>query len=164
MTTFIIATTFIPEESRIWAVVLYCFSTVGYESIPVTGAPVNIYDLSPKYAGVITGISHSISQGISAFAPSLVDWVCTDLVGKLIFAASDSLTYISWSQTDAAQWRTVFIIATIFALSTGIFFAIFGSGQKQNWGTESESDAQIEAVMKRKGSVFSISSIAIWNC
>ncbi|ENN73841.1 hypothetical protein YQE_09561, partial [Dendroctonus ponderosae] len=141
MTTAVICTTYIPEQLRIWAVVLYCIVTIADESISMTGVSVNIYDLSPKYAGIITGISHSISQGVSAFAPSLVDWVCTDL-------------------SDASQWRTVFIITSVIALSSAIFFAIFASSQRQNWGTESEEDARIEAVIKRKGSIFSIYSLA----
>ncbi|KAH1028763.1 hypothetical protein HUJ05_002093 [Dendroctonus ponderosae] len=141
MTTAVICTTYIPEQLRIWAVVLYCIVTIADESISITGVSVNIYDLSPKYAGIITGISHSISQGVSAFAPSLVDWVCTDL-------------------SDASQWRTVFIITSVIALSSAIFFAIFASSQRQNWGTESEEDARIEAVIKRKGSIFSIYSLA----
>ncbi|XP_066252258.1 putative inorganic phosphate cotransporter [Euwallacea similis] len=124
--------TFVPIEHRNWTVGIICIAEPFIMMAGVGGAGVNTLDISPKYAGIISGIESTFSSTLAIFAPLVVDWVCGEYIN------------------DISRWRIVFVIAGAFAIGTAIFFALFATDQRQNWDDENEEE---EGKERRKSPV-----------
>ncbi|XP_028578610.2 sialin isoform X2 [Podarcis muralis] len=81
------------------------FSTSGYS--------INHLDIAPSYAGILLGITNSFGT-------------IPGMVGPLV---AKSLTH----SNTVGEWQTVFYIAAAINLFGAIFFALFSSGEVQDW-------------------------------
>ncbi|CAH1252322.1 CYP2U1 [Branchiostoma lanceolatum] len=97
------------------SVVAACFVAAAYGSHAAREvvANANIFDIAPRYASVISGISRGISRVVGLTFPLLVT------------AITKNKTLQEWS-------HVVLIKACVFAV-TALIFGAFGSGQEQPW-------------------------------
>lgn len=87
----------------------------------VGGANVNALDVSPVFAGVISGVASTFSQSFAIFAPLSVDWIIHD-------------------ETSAAEWKTIFLMTAGIVVATAIFFVIFATDKRQEqWEVKTNS-------------------------
>ncbi|XP_067150209.1 sialin isoform X3 [Apteryx mantelli] len=78
-----------------------------------SGYSINHLDIAPSYAGILLGITNSFAT-------------IPGMVGPVI---AKNLTH----NNTVGEWQTVFYIAASINLFGAIFFALFGSGEVQDW-------------------------------
>uniref|UniRef100_A0A8C7UYA1 Solute carrier family 17 member 8 n=1 Tax=Oncorhynchus mykiss TaxID=8022 RepID=A0A8C7UYA1_ONCMY len=97
---------------------------VGFSGFAISGFNVNHLDIAPRYASILMGISNGVG--------TLSGMVCPLIVGALT------------KHKTRLEWQNVFVIAAIVHYTGVIFYAIFASGEKQDWADpESTSDDKI---------------------
>ncbi|XP_077289112.1 putative inorganic phosphate cotransporter [Arctopsyche grandis] len=109
----LIILSYIPTSNVIWCLTILTVS-VGMSSACNVGLMMNHIDLAPNFAGVMMGITNSISNAIGVFAPISVGQILKDT-------------------SDPIQWRMVFFITVIINSAMNLVFLIFGSAEKQDW-------------------------------
>uniref|UniRef100_A0A8C1MTJ6 Solute carrier family 17 member 8 n=1 Tax=Cyprinus carpio TaxID=7962 RepID=A0A8C1MTJ6_CYPCA len=94
---------------------------VGFSGFAISGFNVNHLDIAPRYASILMGISNGVG--------TLSGMVCPLIVGALT------------KHKTRLEWQHVFVIASMVHYTGVIFFAIFASGEKQDWADpENTSD------------------------
>ncbi|XP_056137822.1 vesicular glutamate transporter 3 [Lampris incognitus] len=86
---------------------------VGFSGFAISGFNVNHLDIAPRYASILMGISNGVG--------TLSGMVCPLIVGALT------------KNKTRLEWQNVFVIAAMVHYSGVIFYAIFASGEKQDW-------------------------------
>uniref|UniRef100_A0A8C6PUP0 Solute carrier family 17 member 8 n=1 Tax=Nothobranchius furzeri TaxID=105023 RepID=A0A8C6PUP0_NOTFU len=86
---------------------------VGFSGFAISGFNVNHLDIAPRYASILMGISNGVG--------TLSGMVCPLIVGALT------------RHKTRLEWQHVFIIASMVHYSGVIFYAIFASGEQQDW-------------------------------
>ncbi|KAM6960826.1 vesicular glutamate transporter 3 [Aplochiton taeniatus] len=86
---------------------------VGFSGFAISGFNVNHLDIAPRYASILMGISNGVG--------TLSGMVCPLIVGALT------------KNKTRLEWQHVFVIASMVHYSGVIFYAIFASGEKQDW-------------------------------
>uniref|UniRef100_A0A8C9MUB6 Solute carrier family 17 member 8 n=1 Tax=Serinus canaria TaxID=9135 RepID=A0A8C9MUB6_SERCA len=77
------------------------------------GFNVNHLDIAPRYASILMGISNGVG--------TLSGMVCPLIVGAMT------------KHKTREEWQNVFLIAALVHYSGVIFYALFASGEKQEW-------------------------------
>ncbi|XP_050308597.1 putative inorganic phosphate cotransporter [Anthonomus grandis grandis] len=113
---------FVPAEN-VYLIEALLIITVGINAAIWCGFQVNPVDLSPRYSGILMGVSNGSSNIFSIISPSMVDFVISDL-------------------SDQKQWRVVFIIAAAAYTASNIFYLIFAQAELQWW--DSPEKHQVE--------------------
>ncbi|EMP28334.1 Vesicular glutamate transporter 3 [Chelonia mydas] len=94
---------------------------VGFSGFAISGFNVNHLDIAPRYASILMGISNGVG--------TLSGMVCPLIVGAMT------------KHKTREEWQNVFLIAALVHYSGVIFYAIFASGEKQEWADpESHSE------------------------
>uniref|UniRef100_A0A8C1G574 Solute carrier family 17 member 8 n=1 Tax=Cyprinus carpio TaxID=7962 RepID=A0A8C1G574_CYPCA len=94
---------------------------VGFSGFAISGFNVNHLDIAPRYASILMGISNGVG--------TLSGMVCPLIVGALT------------KHKTRLEWQHVFVIASMVHYTGVIFYAIFASGEKQDWADpENTSD------------------------
>ncbi|KAG7217371.1 hypothetical protein INR49_021538 [Caranx melampygus] len=94
---------------------------VGFSGFAISGFNVNHLDIAPRYASILMGISNGVG--------TLSGMVCPLIVGALT------------KHKTRLEWQNVFVIAAMVHYSGVIFYAIFASGEQQDWANpESTSE------------------------
>ncbi|XP_036373950.1 vesicular glutamate transporter 3 [Megalops cyprinoides] len=94
---------------------------VGFSGFAISGFNVNHLDIAPRYASILMGISNGVG--------TLSGMVCPLIVGALT------------KHKTRLEWQNVFVIAAMVHYTGVVFYAIFASGEKQDWADpESTSD------------------------
>ncbi|KAH1015762.1 hypothetical protein HUJ04_007097 [Dendroctonus ponderosae] len=75
------------SSTRTFAVVLLSLANIAY-SATLVGYSVNHVDLSPRFAGILQGISNAISQAIAMFSPLIVHFLVKDR--RIVCSANSS--------------------------------------------------------------------------
>ncbi|KAH0616781.1 hypothetical protein JD844_028168 [Phrynosoma platyrhinos] len=86
---------------------------VGFSGFAISGFNVNHLDIAPRYASILMGISNGVG--------TLSGMVCPLIVGAMT------------KHKTREEWQNVFLIASLVHYSGVIFYAIFASGEKQEW-------------------------------
>ncbi|XP_053356584.1 vesicular glutamate transporter 3 isoform X2 [Clarias gariepinus] len=86
---------------------------VGFSGFAISGFNVNHLDIAPRYASILMGISNGVG--------TLSGMVCPLIVGALT------------KHKTRREWQNVFVIASTVHYCGVIFYAIFASGEKQDW-------------------------------
>uniref|UniRef100_A0AAZ3R1M6 Major facilitator superfamily (MFS) profile domain-containing protein n=1 Tax=Oncorhynchus tshawytscha TaxID=74940 RepID=A0AAZ3R1M6_ONCTS len=94
---------------------------VGFSGFAISGFNVNHLDIAPRYASILMGISNGVG--------TLSGMVCPLIVGALT------------KHKTRLEWQNVFVIAAMVHYTGVIFYAIFASGDKQEWA-EQESTSE----------------------
>jgi ACS family sodium-dependent inorganic phosphate cotransporter-like MFS transporter 5 len=117
--------------------VFLIIAAVGTAGISFAGWSVNHLDLAPPYAGTLMGITNTLATMPGFIGPSVVG-------------------AITYRNHTAEAWRKVFYIAAgVYGFGT-LFYALFGSGEKQPWADVAQQPAQpaeeeLKNVEKRTG-------------
>ncbi|CAM1304127.1 Uncharacterised protein g3683 [Pycnogonum litorale] len=98
--------------STVQAIVFLAFA-VGMDGFAVSGYNVNHLDISPKYAGILMGITNT-----AATIPGIVTPV---FKGAVVV------------HKTAAEWRIIFYVSAIIYACGAVFYGIFSSGNIQSW-------------------------------
>ncbi|KAK5902458.1 hypothetical protein CesoFtcFv8_007706 [Champsocephalus esox] len=86
---------------------------VGFSGFAISGFNVNHLDIAPRYASILMGISNGVG--------TLSGMVCPIIVGALT------------KNKTRLEWQHIFIIASMVHYTGVIFYAIFASGELQEW-------------------------------
>ncbi|RZB39599.1 inorganic phosphate cotransporter [Asbolus verrucosus] len=109
---------FVDSEQKDLALALLVIA-VGFNAAIFSGFNVNHIDLSPNHAGILMGITNSLSNIFSIIAPLAIE-------------------VIPYEQTDPILWRYVFCIAAGIYVVTDLFYVFFASGEVQPWNEDLE--------------------------
>lgn len=92
---------------------------VGFSGFAISGFNVNHLDIAPRYASILMGISNGVG--------TLSGMVCPLIVGALTI------------HKTRLEWQNVFVIASMVHYSGVIFYAIFASGEQQDWANPEDT-------------------------
>ena len=109
---FLIAVGFL-DCNRILIASVFVLS-ISSSSLSWCGFAVNPLDLAPNYAGTLMGLTNTLATVAGILAPKVVG----------------ALTY---HESTRAQWQKVFYIAAAIYGFGAATFAVFGSGELQDW-------------------------------
>ncbi|XP_044252989.1 putative inorganic phosphate cotransporter, partial [Tribolium madens] len=96
---------------------------VGSTGLGYSGCMVNLVDLAPNHAGTLLGITNCTATIFSILGPLSVQFFGSD-------------------KKDPILWRKVFWVAAGIYIGCGIFYAIFCSGELQEWNGGEEKEEQ----------------------
>ncbi|XP_055339515.1 sialin-like [Paramacrobiotus metropolitanus] len=99
-----------------YAAITVLVLAVGLDGIASSGYQFNHVDISPTYAGILMGLSNTVSSIPGMIGPSIVGVITDGPSGNSVVA-----------------WRLVFYITAAVSMSCAIFFAIFASGELGSW-------------------------------
>ncbi|NXQ24468.1 VGLU3 protein, partial [Alaudala cheleensis] len=86
---------------------------VGFSGFAISGFNVNHLDIAPRYASILMGISNGVG--------TLSGMVCPLIVGAMT------------KHKTREEWQNVFLIAALVHYTGVVFYAVFASGEKQEW-------------------------------
>ncbi|XP_050308596.1 putative inorganic phosphate cotransporter [Anthonomus grandis grandis] len=109
----IIYLSYLQPDQKLMSIVLMTAIYVS-QSAMVYGNIINMIDISPRFAGIIFGISNALGQCIALFAPLLVQFVVVH-------------------QNESSEWRIVFETTSVIITGTSIIFVLFACGSRQPW-------------------------------
>ncbi|RZC34300.1 vesicular glutamate transporter 1 [Asbolus verrucosus] len=87
---------------------------VAFSGFAISGFNVNHLDIAPRYASILMGISNGIGTIAGCICPYVVHLITS-------------------SNRTREQWRIVFIVSAIIHYVGIVFYAIFASGELQEW-------------------------------
>ncbi|XP_066258290.1 putative inorganic phosphate cotransporter [Euwallacea similis] len=111
---------FIPSDN-INVIETFLIMAVGVNAAIWCGFQVNHVDLSPKFSGILMGIGNGCSNIFSIISPMFVQWVVPD-------------------ESDASQWRVIFILAAAVYVVSDIFYLIYAQAELQWWDNVGEGE------------------------
>ncbi|KAJ8980969.1 hypothetical protein NQ317_013423 [Molorchus minor] len=133
---------YLPTTTTTASIFLLILS-VGLGGAVSPGYPMNSIDLSPTFAGVLSGISNGSSNVFAILAPLFVQLIVTD-------------------ETDAGQWKVVFLATTGVHVVINVIYVIFGSSEPEPWdppGKESSGKAAEATDAERRKKISTVSII-----
>jgi len=104
-------------------------TAVGCSGFAISGFNVNHLDIAPRYASILMGISNGVGTFSGMICPITTEQITKD-------HSSDELIF--------NEWGHVFLIASSIHFIGVIFYAIFASGEQQEWAMEKEEDTSLE--------------------
>ncbi|XP_050299089.1 vesicular glutamate transporter 2-like isoform X2 [Anthonomus grandis grandis] len=110
------------ENNAAIASVLIAATTAS--SAVTCGHILNHIDLSPRFAGILSGISNGIGQLIAILAPILVHFIVTD-------------------GTDKRLWRYTFIVGAAIGAISAVIFIILCSAERQWWDDVDKKENEV---------------------
>ena len=104
-------------------------TAVGCSGFAISGFNVNHLDIAPRYASILMGISNGVGTFSGMICPITTEQITKDhSTEELIFD----------------EWGRVFLIASSIHFIGVIFYAIFASGEQQEWAIEKDEDTSLE--------------------
>lgn len=104
-------------------------TAVGCSGFAISGFNVNHLDIAPRYASILMGISNGVGTFSGMICPITTEQITKD-------HSSDELVF--------DEWGHVFLIASSIHFIGVIFYAIFASGEQQEWAIDKEDDTVME--------------------
>lgn len=108
--TFLLLTGFASSPT---IAVVYLTFAIGCGGLAMSGFNVNHLDISPKYAGILMGISNTVATIPGILSPAIAGIITKDKTEK--------------------EWRVVFYISSSLYAFGAIMFALLASGKVQAW-------------------------------
>ncbi|XP_017054274.1 putative inorganic phosphate cotransporter [Drosophila ficusphila] len=93
------------------------------------GSSLNHVDLSPNFAGLLFGISSTLTSAAGVISPIIIGLAVTN-------------------ESDNTQWRSVFLGISVILFLGNLFYVIFGKMTVQPWNEPQSKDTQTEASPK----------------
>merc|ERR1719412_627833 len=100
-------------------------TAVGCSGFAISGFNVNHLDIAPRYASILMGISNGVGTFSGMICPITTEQITKDH---------------SSIDTIEDEWGHVFLIASSIHFLGVIFYAIFASGELQEWAVEKEEE------------------------
>lgn len=104
-------------------------TAVGCSGFAISGFNVNHLDIAPRYASILMGISNGVGTLSGMACPITTEQITKD---------HSSMELIE------NEWGHVFLIASSIHFIGVIFYAIFASGEQQDWAVEKSEDDPME--------------------
>merc|ERR1719357_1091238 len=127
---FLIAVAYSHTETQ---AVVALIIAVGSSGFAISGFNVNHLDIAPRYASILMGISN----GVGTFA-GMICPITTEQITKNPTGDHDDLM---------VEWQHVFLIASSIHFFGVIFYAIFASGELQDWAVAGPGEETMEMNM-----------------
>jgi len=104
-------------------VLVIVFITIGstFGSLAICGCAVNHLDIAPQYASILLGFTNTVAAIPGIVSPLIAGFIVTE-------------------QTNADQWKWIFILSASVYLLGCLLFGIFASGKLQPWAKISNED------------------------
>jgi len=112
---FLIGVAFARSETQ---AVAFLIIAVGCSGFAISGFNVNHLDIAPRYASILMGISNGVGTFAGMICPITTEQITKDHKDR------DELI---------SQWQTIFCIASGIHFFGVIFYAVFASGELQDW-------------------------------
>jgi hypothetical protein len=109
---------------------------VGCSGFAISGFNVNHLDIAPRYASILMGISNGVGTFSGMICP-----ITTEQITK----NHDSMENIM------SEWQKVFLIASSIHFFGVIFYAIFASGEIQDWAKAPPETETMEMDTEKAG-------------
>lgn len=113
----------------IWSLVL----AVGSSGFAISGFNVNHLDIAPRYASILMGISNGVGTFSGMICPITTEQITKD--------------HSSMEKIES-EWGHVFMIASGIHFCGVIFYAIFASGELQDWAVDNSG---VDEAMEMEG-------------
>jgi len=123
---FLIGVAFARNEATAVACLIIA---VGCSGFAISGFNVNHLDIAPRYASILMGISNGVGTFAGMICPITTEQITKD------HKNTDELIL---------QWQTVFCIASGIHFFGVIFYALFASGELQDWAKAAPCDETME--------------------
>merc|ERR1719499_963668 len=117
-------------NSRMTAVIALIIA-VGSSGFAISGFNVNHLDIAPRYASILMGISNGVGTFAGMICPIVTEQITKDETPGSPMGDSEI----------RLMWQKVFIIAALVHFVGVIFYAIFASGEIQDWAVAPPEDA-----------------------
>ncbi|KAI5639148.1 major facilitator superfamily domain-containing protein [Phthorimaea operculella] len=124
----LIGLSYAPETDKVLAVLMLTI-TVGINAGQYAGYMLVHIDLAPNFSACLMGITNFLANIISIIAPLVCGYIVDD-------------------ETDSAEWREVFLIATGVYFFTNLFFLLFATSEKQPWNEPKKYDIELNTTQK----------------
>ena len=102
---------------------------VGCSGFAISGFNVNHLDIAPRYASILMGISNGVGTLSGMACPITTEQITKDH---------------STTELIENEWGHVFLIASSIHFVGVIFYAIFASGEQQDWAVDKVEDDPME--------------------
>jgi len=102
------------------AVTLFALAA-GLNTMTVSGCKSGMLDIAPDYAGLVFGLSNTVSNIPGFLGPAIVGYLLTDY-------------------SDTTQWLTVFWISCAVHVGGSLLYLVQGSDQLQDWAVPREKE------------------------
>ena len=102
---------------------------VGCSGFAISGFNVNHLDIAPRYASILMGISNGVGTLSGMACPITTEQITKDH---------------STTELIENEWGHVFLIASSIHFVGVIFYAIFASGEQQDWAVDKAEDDPME--------------------
>merc|ERR1712038_646133 len=113
---------------------------VGSSGFTISGFNVNHLDIAPRYASILMGISNGVGTFAGMICPITTEQITKKHSGP---AADPELQHKLLMQ----DWQHVFLIASSIHFFGVIFYAIFASGELQDWAVAGPGEETMEMNM-----------------
>lgn len=101
-------------------------------ALSICGYGVNHLDIAPQYASVLMGLSNTVATIPGIISPLIAGFIVTE-------------------QTNANQWKWIFIMTSCVYLFGCLIYWFFASGELQSWakGSDGNADQNMREVEKK---------------
>jgi len=114
--------------------VLALIIAVGCSGFAISGFNVNHLDIAPRYASILMGISNGVGTLAGMICPITVEQI-TKKHGSI--------------EDIEAEWQTVFLMASSVHFFGVIFYAVFASGEIQEWAKATPAEENVEMDLEK---------------
>ncbi|KAF9818538.1 hypothetical protein SFRURICE_012562 [Spodoptera frugiperda] len=121
----LIGLSYAPEGNMVFAVAMLTVA-VGINAGQYTGYMLVHIDLAPNFSACLMGITNFLANIISIIAPLVCGFIVHD-------------------ETEPAEWRKVFFVASGVYFFTNLFFILFSTSVRQPWNEPKETDIEMKA-------------------
>ncbi|CAG9801296.1 unnamed protein product [Chironomus riparius] len=113
-TTFMMLAAY--QQNRVLIIVFITFGA-SLGALSICGYGVNHLDIAPQYASVLMGISNTVATIPGIISPLIAGFIVTE-------------------QTNASQWKWIFILTSCVYCCGCLIYWFFASGELQPWAKE----------------------------
>ncbi|XP_063364079.1 putative inorganic phosphate cotransporter isoform X1 [Cydia amplana] len=124
----LIGLSYSPAGNMVMAVTMLTVA-VGINAGQYTGYMLVHIDLAPNFSANLMGITNCAANIISIIAPLVCGVIVND-------------------ESDPAEWRKVFFVASAVYFATNLFFILFSTSERQPWNEPEDKDIEMRITEK----------------
>ena len=121
---------FVAYSQTVTQAMVFLIIAVGSSGFAISGFNVNHLDIAPRYASILMGISNGVGTFAGMICPIVTEQITKDETPDIAPTMEET----------SHMWQKVFIIAAAVHFFGVIFYAIFASGELQDWAVAPSED------------------------
>ena len=121
---------FVAYSQTVTQAMVFLIIAVGSSGFAISGFNVNHLDIAPRYASILMGISNGVGTFAGMICPIVTEQITKDETPDIAPTMEET----------SHMWQKVFIIAAAVHFVGVIFYAIFASGELQDWAVAPSED------------------------